>query len=90
MENPESIDKDTLVLLQGAGGTWAAYRNSELGHRDLGHLKFLRVGEGCTFTEAPEHLPDTPTEINWRYMHVGYVDLETGLIVDEMPKEKTA
>ena len=60
---------------------WAAYENHELGNPNAGHLKFLAVGRGCTFKEAPKpRLPDTPTDINWRYQFVGFVDLATGEI----------
>lgn len=62
------------------GGTWAAYRNEDMGHPDLGHLKFLRVGEDCTFKEAPRQMPDTSADINWRYQLVGFVDISTGEI----------
>lgn len=60
---------------------WAAYQNHDLGHRDCGHLKFLAVGPENTCPEAPNRMPDGPTEVNWRYVLVGYVDLRTGDIV---------
>jgi hypothetical protein len=59
---------------------WIAYQNQDLGHRDLGHLKFLAVGPGCTFKEAPKRYPDTPDAINWRYLLHGEVNLKTGEI----------
>ena len=63
---------------------WHAYQNHDLGSRGIGHLKFLAVGPGCTFKEAPKpRLPDTHTDINWRYQHVGLVDLATGEIKEE-------
>ena len=63
---------------------WHAYENHELGNPNAGHLKFLAVGPGCTFKTAPKpRLPDTKTDINWRYQHVGVVDLATGEIRDE-------
>jgi len=60
---------------------WAAYQNVELGHPQLGHLKFLAVGPQNTLKEASERLPDTPREINWRYYLVGFCDLATGAIL---------
>jgi hypothetical protein len=76
---------DALATMLSRGGRWAAYRNVEIGHRDLGHLKFLRVGEGCTFQDPPQRLPDTPREINWRYLFVGFVNLATGEIEKVTP-----
>lgn len=65
---------------------WHAYQNHDLGSREIGHLKFLAVGPGCTFKEAPKgRLPDTKTDINWRYWHVGVVDLATGEILARPP-----
>lgn len=79
----KEIFKPTLELLRNAGGTWAAYQNVALDSAGLGHLKFLRYGEGCTFAEPPKlRLPDTQTEINWKYYFVGLVDLERGIIVE--------
>lgn len=73
----EEADKPCLAK-------WHAYQNHDLGSREIGHLKFLAVGPGCTFKEAPKgRLPDTKTDINWRYWHVGVVDLETGEIREE-------
>lgn len=63
---------------------WAAYRNADLGHPDLGHLRFLATGPGCTFKDAPACYPDTPQHgIGWRYTFEGYLDLETGEIAKE-------
>lgn len=56
---------------------WAAYQNVDLGSPEVGHLKFMAVGSHNTFKEAPERMPDTDKQINWRYMHVGWVDLNT-------------
>ena len=61
---------------------WAAYENHDLGHRALGHLKFLAVGPQNTFKRAPARLPDTKDAINWRYVLVGFVDLVSGEIVE--------
>jgi hypothetical protein len=61
---------------------WATYENHDLGHWALGHLKFLAVGPQNTFKTAPTRLPDARSEINWRYVHVGYVDLVSGEIVE--------
>jgi len=61
---------------------WAAYENQDFGHADMGRLKFLVIGPDQTFKEAPKTLPDTQSTINWRYQHVGWVDLEKGIVVE--------
>lgn len=73
------IDPEALEQMKERGGNWAAYCNMDMGHPNLGHLKFIKWGEGCTLSEAPKpRLPDFPNAINWRYQYVGEVDLETG------------
>jgi hypothetical protein len=60
---------------------WAAYQNHDMGHRDLGHLKFLACGPQNTMKAVnSDRMPDFPGAINWRYQFVGYVNLETGKI----------
>jgi hypothetical protein len=59
---------------------WAAYQNHDLGHPELGHLQFLATGPGNTFKQPPDRFPDTARRIGWRYVHVGFVNLETGKI----------
>ncbi len=82
MANDEDeVGAVALQQMRERGGTWAAYRCVALDHSQLGHLKFLKVGPGCTFEEAPKRLPDTATEINWSYQLVGKVDLESGRVV---------
>jgi hypothetical protein len=63
---------------------WLAYQNHELGHRDCGHLRFLKCGPQCGVTEWPlKRLPDFQGQINWRYVFVGFVNLDTGDITEE-------
>lgn len=83
-----SINAAAHMQMEKSGGTWAVYQLAELGHPEMGHMKFLSVGENCTYQTPPDVLPDTQTEINWRYVHVGWVDLKTGLVVDKL-EEKT-
>ena len=66
------------------GQAWFAYQNVALDSANLGHLNFLCCGPGCTFAEAPSRLPDTAQSINWRYVLVGRVDMETGEIVEAL------
>jgi hypothetical protein len=62
---------------------WAAFQNHDLGHPDLGHLRFLAIGPGCTFKTPPARMPDTKEVIGWRYILVGKVNLKTGAIEEE-------
>lgn len=70
------IDPSTVSVLKSVPGTVAVYRNQDLGHPESGHLKFLRIGPQWTFQEPPKKLPDTPDQINWRYLLIGTVDVE--------------
>ena len=74
------ITEEALQQMRERGGTWAAYQNHDIGSAGLGDLRFLQVGEGCTFKEAPNKYPDTQFGIGWRFLHVGFVNLETGEI----------
>lgn len=53
----------------------AVYQNQALDSAALGHLVFLIVGEGKTFSTAPNQLPDGSYGPGWKYRHVGYLDL---------------
>lgn len=75
----EKAEPEALALMAERGGDWYAYQNQDLGHPELGHLKFLQCGSGRTFVEPPKRHPDTADgAINWRYWLVGKVDLKTG------------
>lgn len=65
------------------GVRYAAYQNHDIGHAQLGHLQFLAVGPNNTYKEAPPRFPDTQSAIGWRYVHVGWVDLETEEITEQ-------
>lgn len=82
----EGPDPSALATMRERGGTWAAYQNHDLGSRDTGHLKFIQFGPENTFKEPPKpRLPDTATEINWRYYFVGIVNLKAGKIEEATP-----
>lgn len=73
--------EEALEQMRERGGTWAAFQNIAMDSASLGHLQFLKVGEGCTFTEPPEKYPkDTEHGMGWRYYFVGFVDLTDGTI----------
>ncbi len=75
---------EALKQMQKQGGNWAAYCNMDLGHPELGHLKFIKYGKGCTLNKPPKpRLPDFPNAINWRYQYVGEVDLKTGEVKED-------
>jgi len=80
----EQPDPEAVEQMRAIGGSWAAYQNHALDSHNCGHLQFLRYGEGCTFTAPPDKYPaDTKSGMGWRYLLVGYVDLETGRIKEE-------
>lgn len=76
-------DPEVMTILRERlqpGQRWAAFQNHAMDSAGLGHLQFLKVGPGCTYEQAPPRMPDTSTEINWRYLHVGFVNMDTGAI----------
>ena len=80
----EPIDADVLEIMRSRateGARWAAFENADMSHPELGRLTFLKVGKGCTFSEAPKHAPDSAAiGLGWRYLYVGFVNLETGKV----------
>jgi hypothetical protein len=67
-EAPEVSEKMTRWL--DRGDKVAVYRNEDFGHRDLGMIRLASYGSEHAYFETdspPVRLPDTPTEINWRY-----------------------
>jgi hypothetical protein len=73
----ETTSPEMLAELKGKlkeGCAWYAYANHDLGSRDVGHVKFLLVGPGCTFEQPPSPLPG----MDWRYYLEGKLDLESG------------
>jgi hypothetical protein len=52
----------------------AVYRNQDLGHPDVGHLKLMSYGSVLAQIESdepPTTLPDIGNAINWRYQLEG-------------------
>lgn len=62
------------VIAQKPEARWAVYQNQDFGSYMVGHLRFLLIGPNQTFQTPPSRLPDTRTEIGWRYQFVGFVD----------------
>src|SRR5437660_6454428 len=78
---PEALEQMRTSGANQAGTKWFAYQNHDLGHSQLGHLKFLAVGPENRLHTPPVRLPDMPGEPpHWRYVLVGVVDLNTGEI----------
>lgn len=76
--------RDAMRLIDGwvaRGDGCAVYRNEDLGHPDMGRLKFVSFGSaaaqivteypGIPAREPPDRLPDIGDEINWRYVLIG-------------------
>ena len=59
---------------------WAAYENHALDSATCGELRFLAVGPRNTYHEAPNCYPDSALGIGWKFLHIGWVDLERGTI----------
>ena len=77
------ITEGALAQMRERGGTWAVYQNHAMDSSDLGGLRFLKVGPGCTYEKAPGKYPDTREYgIGWRHVFVGMLDLETGAVVE--------
>jgi len=59
---------------------WAAYENHALDSATVGELRFLAVGPQNTYQTAPDRYPDSQHGVGWRFVHVGWVDLDTGKV----------
>lgn len=81
--NPEQLDQ-----MKYSGGTWVAYQNQAMDSAGLGHIIFLKVGEDCTHKTPPKHAPDGAYGTGWKYLPIGTVNLETGVV--EPLKEEIA
>ena len=76
---------EALQQMRERGGNWCAYQNHDLGSIEIGGLRFLQVGPGCTYQKPPERYPDTQFGLGWRYLLVGVVNLETGDVEETIP-----
>lgn len=64
------------------GTRWAAYENKDMWRTLCGHVQFLLVGVGCTFSEPLKSYPkDNEFGPDYPYLFVGYVDLDTGKVI---------
>lgn len=60
---------------------WAAAQCVDMGSRDIGQVKFYAVGPENTIRTI-----NHSTLGHWSQYFIGWVDLETGKIVSEVPK----
>jgi hypothetical protein len=84
----EPIHPESLAVMRQTirpGDRWAAYENRDLGHPECGHLQFLAIGPTRSYQHPPERLPDMRRQINWRYVLVGWVNLDTATIEELEP-----
>jgi len=82
--HPEALEAMRSSPYNHENTEWAAYQNHALDSANCGHLQFLAVGPDNTCKEAPEKYPaDTSSGMGWRYLFVGWVDLETGEIKED-------
>jgi len=87
--NEIKISKEALAQMRDGiklypNAVYAVYQNKAFDHSGFGHVQFLAIGPENSLKKAPQRQPDTPTQINWMYQHVGWVDLDEGGVV---PKE---
>lgn len=80
-EDRKPVDGEALAMMRERGGKWAAYENKAFDSASAGHVQFLKYGDGCTYPEPPIHMPDTAAGVGWKYLHIGYVDFESGCIL---------
>jgi hypothetical protein len=74
MSRTLELDPGTVKTLRERGGTWGVYQNQNFNSSRVGHIQLLRYGEGCTYQEPPERLPDTDSSINHAYVLVHKVN----------------
>lgn len=78
----ECIHPDALATIRERGGQWAVYQNHDLGSRQIGHLKCLKYGAGCTHETPPAHYPADSISQGHNYVLVGRLDTVSGVIKD--------
>jgi len=77
------IGEASLQQMRERKGTWAAYQCHALDSTNIGTMRFLKVGQGCTYETAPATLPDSHLGTGWSFTLVGFVDLDSGKIIEE-------
>lgn len=81
-----TVDAETLAVMRSRlrpNTKWAAYQNKAFDSAGFGEIRYLHVGEGCTFKEPPPRFPDTTKTTGWRHIFIGWVNFDTGEINEE-------
>jgi hypothetical protein len=78
--DPEALETMRDKSKQWPDARWAACQNLDLSSSLVGHLKFVAVGPGRGVPRI-----DHPSVTHWAYYFVGWVNLDTGEIVPELP-----
>lgn len=76
------IDSSIIEVMRERGGQWAVYQDRAFDSSSFGRLQFLKYGIECTYQEPPSSLPG-----DWKYQHVGFVDLTNGVVVTDSKEE---
>jgi hypothetical protein len=65
---------------------WAAYQNKAMDSASAGNVIYLAIGPQNTFKTRPEHAPDGPHGMGWKYLPIGWVNMEEGRIEEDNGK----
>jgi hypothetical protein len=90
--SPEALQALRIASEVYPDARFAAYQNMALDSALCGHMQFLAIGPTNTYKEPPPHYPDgvgAGTLMGWRYLFVGWVDLETGEVKHDSPKPRS-
>lgn len=85
--HPEALEQMKKSPYNYKDTRWCAYQNKAMDSLDIGHIQFLAIGTQNTFKEAPKRYPDTHLGVGWKYLPMGWVDLETGEITKGIADE---
>ena len=86
VEDFQKVPSESLDQMKYSGGDWYAYQNQVMDSCGLGHIIYLKCGEGCTHKTPPKNAPDGNYGLGWKYRLIGKVELETGVV---QPMERT-
>jgi hypothetical protein len=69
-----TVPLDSLAAMRRRGGRWAAYQIQDVRSRLYRRLRFVQYGRREGTFKSP------PVTYLKHYMHIGYVDLEDGVV----------
>lgn len=73
------VPEAQLDTMRQRGGTWACYENKAFDSAAAGERIYIKYGPGCTYETPPPRAPSHGA--GWRYLLVGFVDLEKGVVL---------